>query len=762
MKFSTNILLAPFFLVIVAAAWMTFHFTHSELIYRVVWIPLLLLVPGFLITLSLKFRSSGMWEYLFHSIGLSIAFVYVLGFGASFVLPLFGFSRPLELIPLSFVYEGFLAILLLIAMYRNRNSVVVATELGKRLMKFGVYCLAIVTSLISVAGAFYLNNSGNNVVTLSWLFLVVGTIFLSTFFQNRFVVAMRPFIILVLSLSVLWMLSARSWNLIGWDIVEETVVAKVTLASGKWTLKDIRDAYNACLSITILPAVLSNITTLPVDFFYKFVYTFLFAHFPVLIYFWSKKIASKDLSFFAVIYIIAQPFFNQSMVGLARQEIAFFFFTLLLFTIFTDHLRTYTKNILVLFYIAALVTSHYSTTYVAIIIFSGVYSVIFSLGLLKMVPLDDKLGKFMFYKNWILSYQSKIKWWMVAWLIGFTYLWYFLFTNTAGNVQGVIAKSLSGMSNLFQNEQKSQEVRSALPGVSNATVTTQADLNIYEHSYDENVENLKPERVFEIFDTYPLKPLYEYVVPANKQLHGAEINAAFNKVKDGLKYILIIGALILFVKSLFRANQNQDLVLFSCVSAGLLMVMLFHPTLGLQYNISRIYLQLMVFLALALMAGLDTLLWLLKPRIKHVVFGFTILSLLLYLQGALVPFLGGIPVLQYYDKGTDYDKNYVFQGELNSAKWLLENRKVQNAVYGDDFSGLRIRKVAFFFPKTTLVPVVLENDASGYVFLTNTNKNAGKSFVNFGGKLLTFEYPNIYLKDNRNLIYSNSKSEIYR
>lgn len=115
-----------------------------------------------------------------------------------------------------------------------------------------------------------------------------------------------------------------------------------------------------------------------------------------------------------------------------------------------------------------------------------------------------------------------------------------------------------------------------------------------------------------------------------------------------------------------------------------------------------------------------------------------------------------------YNKGTDYEKFYIFESELKSAEWLQNHRNPQNTVYGDDFSGLRIRKAAGFFPNTTVLPAVFENNKLAYVFLSHTNKILHKSQINFSSKFLTYKYPEEYLSENRNLIYSNKKSEIYK
>ena len=206
----------------------------------------------------------------------------------------------------------------------------------------------------------------------------------------------------------------------------------------------------------------------------------------------------------------------------------------------------------------------------------------------------------------------------------------------------------------------------------------------------------------------------------------------------------------------------MDFLLFSIFCLLILLIITFHPSLSSRYNISRIYLQLLPFLSLSVIVGINIPLQYLNSKISNILNSIFFTILFLFLHGALVPIIGGIPNLLFYNTGTDFEKFYVYKGELVSAKWLGENRNYTSTVYGDYFSGLKLRREAQLFPNTEIIPEVIANNMDSYVYLSATNKISEKTQVNFMNKFLTYTYPKDILEDEKNLIYSNKTSSIYK
>jgi uncharacterized membrane protein len=738
----------------------------STYFLRLLAIAVILYVPGYFTLLILRAKFESFWLTIAYSIGTSIFWTYLLGLFSSFVLPQFGIARPLDYFPFVYLQSALLCVLLLFAIARNIDDKITGLQYRTQISSFLGYIFTIGLSMTAVVGAHVLNVGGSPALSISWLIFVGLCYLVLSFTRNVMLVKARPFFVFLLALSLLWMLSSRSTGLVGWDVIQEFLVAQTTQLAGVWQLSDVKDAYNACLSITLLPTILGNISGVSIEFSYKYIFPLIFAHFPVLVYFFFKKITNFSLSFLAVLYIMAQPFFIQPMVALARQEIAFFFFALLLVTLFTSFSSSWVKRVLVGIFTVALVLSHYSTTYVSVVWFSAVFAASIALFGIGKIPVPQVVKGYRFYKNWFAQRKSVISWWFVLLLIVTTYLWYFAITKTAGNVTDTFSESLKNMSNLFNAEQqKSQEIQQAIPGSAptNALRTSPEELFHFKRIAYKTIENLTPLQIQDISEQYPLIPLAENLVPSKINSQTAEsLLRGLNYLKEAFKALVLVGALFVVIKSFTRSKIDPDFVLFSTIATGILVLMLIHPTLGIRYNISRIYLQLMVVVSLSLLIGIDMLLFWLKERWRHLVPAVLLTTLLFSLQGALTPILGGIPTLHFYNQGTDYEKFYMFPTELVAVDWLQANRNPQNTVYGDSFAGLRVRKAAGFFTNPTIIPEVFKNNALGYVYLSSTNTQLHRAQVNFESRFLRYVYPETYLNENKNLIYSNSRSSVYK
>ena len=88
----------------------------------------------------------------------------------------------------------------------------------------------------------------------------------------------------LLSLALLLMTSLRGWYVTGHDIQVEYRVFQLTAAHARWDISDFHNAYNACLSITILPTELAQIVRVDSPYIYKVFFQLIFAACPVLVY----------------------------------------------------------------------------------------------------------------------------------------------------------------------------------------------------------------------------------------------------------------------------------------------------------------------------------------------------------------------------------------------------------------------------------------------------------------------------------------------
>lgn len=160
--------------------------------------------------------------------------------------------------------------------------------------------------------------------------------------------------------------SLRGWYLTGHDIQREYEYFRLTLGGSLWSVASYPDAYNACLSITLLPVSVVRLTTIQDIYVFKLVLPVLFALTPVLVFRAVRNVTSRLVALLSALYFMAFPTFFTDMTFLGRQEVAFVLLgcALLVLTDQGRPLRARRIGFCVLF--AGIVLSHYSTTYVLV------------------------------------------------------------------------------------------------------------------------------------------------------------------------------------------------------------------------------------------------------------------------------------------------------------------------------------------------------------------------------------------------------------
>ena len=130
------------------------------------------------------------------------------------------------------------------------------------------------------------------------------------------------------------MTSLRSNFVTGYDIQTELYIFKFTAIHHRWLIGSSHDAYNATISLTILPTFIRELLHIDYATVFKLYFPLLAASVAPIIYQFSNIFVEENWSFIAVIFFIVQPQFMQELPGLARQQIAFIFFFLLIMTMF--------------------------------------------------------------------------------------------------------------------------------------------------------------------------------------------------------------------------------------------------------------------------------------------------------------------------------------------------------------------------------------------------------------------------------------------
>ena len=194
------------------------------------------------------------------------------------------------------------------------------------------------------------------------MYLLAGLmIFISVFklredFADRFF----PLILGSVALSLLLSSTLISENLSGFDIHLEYLLFQRVLQSGFWS-SNLAVTYNAALSVTILPSVISLITSLNGVVILKTVYPALYSIVPMILYRVYRRILNPIAAFISVFVFLTYPASYLEITQLARQIVAEVLLVLLLLLLLSGSLkRNRSVAFLVVVLTIGLVTSHYS------------------------------------------------------------------------------------------------------------------------------------------------------------------------------------------------------------------------------------------------------------------------------------------------------------------------------------------------------------------------------------------------------------------
>ena len=431
-------------------------FNINQFYFRAV-IPFIFLatIPGLLIMLMLKIREVDFWEYLVYTIGLSVAFLMFGGLFVNRILPIVGIDKPLSLIPLLISFDIFLMIFWLIA-YKRNEEIYLKIQTSKLSSLNRIFFMILFIFLVlSILGALILNNNGPNALTMIMLVGIAVYFFMIVLYRNKLNKNIYPFSILMVSISLLLAVSLRSRYISGWDIFQEYYLFQLTKEGFNWSISNFSDAYNVCLSITILPTVLSSFLKINDHYVFKLLFQLIFSFVPVGVFLFLRRFTKDISAFIASFFFILQSEFFESFPKVIRQEIALLFFTLTLLVLFNKNINSTLKKILFLVFGFSMIVSHYTTSYIALALFIFTYLIC-----LIFRKTENKKPFLKIYEKFRLKekgsrlnerkyYLSGI---LVLLLIVFAFLWYAQSTEVSSNLVNFTHEAIQNMGKIFSVE----------------------------------------------------------------------------------------------------------------------------------------------------------------------------------------------------------------------------------------------------------------------------------------------------------------------
>lgn len=693
-------------------------------------------IPGLLVLYNLKLNEIDFLKKLLLSVGLSLSFLIFVGLLVNTLLFRLGYRTPLSTTSLVISFSLAIVILCSGAYWRNRKGIRLtflhdlAGDLkGKRL---SLLLLPVLFPILTIIGRKIIDTGGSNAILVA-LYTFIPLYIILVMWQHRNVPKMTyPLATGMISISILLSRSLISNYVIGGDILSEYHSFQVVSQNLHWSMDLERSNSSASLSVSLLPAVFQSIMGINPVYIFKVVMLVPISLIPVVCYMMYERYIENPNRFLSSFFYMAQLPFIFLLTGQIRVGIALISFALAVTVLFDDHISGLNKRVLFLVFLFSMVVEYYALP-------------VFFLAMTVILYLVPRIWKTRFGIQ-SLSLESAI---MLP--VALIFLWWGQITATA-IYQYVYygAHIVANLSNLFVAELRGGEISALYTPATNLPIIAQVPGWVQRFTF----------------------------------------------------LAIAIGVVSILARKEHRLRFGSFSVLMAACLA-ILVAFIVLPWISLGYGSDRIYMQPLVVLAPAFVVGCREIsngiraAWVYSARlVKFIVPGHYLRPIQ---SKSLLPILiGVILVLQFFSSSYLYhqlfypvykvytrevlDPNsniyaqaYVYDSEVQAAIWLGASSSEPMTVF---FGNIRQRNSREIFEYTdygvgkdfTILtfPIIKEKpELDSYVFLDHINLIGG-DVIGFGSKMGSgFSYINplsdyTYFYDDKNKIYANIKTEIYR
>lgn len=724
----------------------------------------LLTLPGILSMLIIRPEKLSTSERVVFTGMLSIIVLMLSGFVSNQLVPHLGNPRPLT----SAVQVPWTSMLLgglwLGAWWRNRKQP--AAVRGHRLTprEIGLAAALLVIPAMAALGADSLNNGGTNVFTMVAYALVAGWAVALVAQYKRVTPWLWGWSIFVMGLALLWSTSLRSLYISGHDVQLEYYVARLTDLAQHWSMANLQDAYNACLSITVLPTVLKDLTGVGAMALYKIVYQIMFALAGVGLLGLSRRIyPSSAVAFVSAFIFIAFPTFVTDMPFLNRQEIAFLFFIGLLMAVLNHSLSARTRRILSALMVAGLVLSHYSTTFVTLAVIGGTYELLSLLRIWRNVRLSNRAE--------VPRWPSQITFGLVAVMIVATFVWTDVYTKTGNNISTTLGNVAKALPTILSAKDSNDSNTYTLLKTKHPSPQTLLDTYVAGQAVKEQAAAAHQGGTYTDWKAYPVRTIaqpVEELTSLGKWMQSLKLPTGLITTLGKQGYALLLQAGILLggvIAIVYRRhfNLDMDFVALAPVGIGLVAFQAVMPVI--DYGLFRMLQQDLVFLALPVTLGAMKLLGFLRLRSKQArltVITAVMAACFLITSGFVGALTGGTnQQLALANNGFYYDAYYTDAQDMATFTWLEGNYQTGYPINSDTFTRMKIMANTGIVTVDGVTPGEISKQS--YVVLTGANVTADRvaMYVPANGSLLDYTLPMSFFDNDKNLIYATNATRVY-
>jgi uncharacterized membrane protein len=189
--------------------------------------------------------------------------------------------------------------------------------------------------------------------------------------------------IFAISIALAFHILLISKYIVGYDAQLEFQVFKLTASRGYWTSLPTSISshaarnYNSMLSVTLLPSIYSALLNINEELLFKSLYPFIFSLVPVALFRVYEQQIGKVSSLLSTLFFISSPlvFYGVGLLSLDRQMVAMLFLSLSVLVLLDKVMAAEKRKMLFIVFGAALIVSHYSTTYLYLALIFVTYAI---------------------------------------------------------------------------------------------------------------------------------------------------------------------------------------------------------------------------------------------------------------------------------------------------------------------------------------------------------------------------------------------------
>jgi uncharacterized membrane protein len=732
----------------------------------------MVVLPAYLLYTSSAWRRCGLQERVGYSLCLVLLLLMASGLVINEVLPLAGVQRPLDPGPIIIVGD---LINLSLYVYRSLHPDTIRPRINFAEFsreEFRLLVAAALTVALAIFGANNLNNGGTGNITLIALAIAALIGVFSVRWLKFTRESVMSAVIYLVSLGLLLSTSLRGWSVTGHDIQQEYLVFQLTEVHGHWSMAYFHDAYNACLSITILPTELAQIINVDNPYIYKLFFQLLFALCPVLVYALARRYFNRGVATLAVAYFVGFPTFFTDMPFLNRQEIALLFVAVGLLAA-TNPVWSFRRRQVSLG-IAGLgaEVSHYSTMYVFVgtLVIALLFSYVGRLFIKpdRGQPKSDPASRYTRGRGvrWVPTFKGSLSIGLVIAFIGIVFAWGTLATKTTGGVVSTAEQAITNGSISI--------TAFGSGGGSDAAVQAALVKDGLQARVGAPAGTFLPwsavaKAAAPIVDT-PLTPLTAIGRELNSVgLPVATLNSlARSLVAYSEELFLAIGLVRLFLAGRREGRLVGGQFFWLPVGiTGMVVVITVVPAIAIDYGVLRAFQQGLVFFGPVIVVGSMTVFAPIGKNRARIAACAVCLAMFLFTSTLVPQILGNnLAELNLNNSGNYYNLYYTTPQEVSGIAWLGAQPDVLNSPIQASFDPRRWEPTD---PSSIVGERVIDEYPTlvyqdGWVILGSMVAKSGVSFAlePASDAVVEYKYPTELLHNYKNLVYTNGGTTIYK